>query len=260
MIKYFISTGCSFTEISMQEFHNETYVDTDQYPKLSFCWPLHVNNHLKSIPCYKGKGASGNGIISRSTIFEVMNALKTYKPEEILVGIMWSGAYRQEVYSENIRLPYYEVNKNNPNTNNPATVGGLPNFYKVMPYWEDELSKFYYKNIYDDVGAFMLTIENILRVQWFLKQHKIKYFMTQYYHPTFPSKEILEHPDIKYLYEAIDFTEWLNVESEWDWCAKYQDPSTWDDLPVSFKHPNTKQHRAFAEHVIIPHLQKKGYI
>jgi hypothetical protein len=268
MIKYFISTGCSFTEIPMQEFHDKTYVDIDQYPKFTFSWPLHLNNYLKTIPCYKGKGASGNGIISRATIFEVLKALQTYKPEDILVGIMWSGAYRQEVYSTNIQFEYHKITKGNVNTDNPASVGGLSNFYKVMPYWEDELSKMYYKNIYDDIGAYIQTVENILRVQWFLKQNKIKYFMSQYYYPTFPdSEEIKNHPDYKYLHDAIDFNEWLDVESEFDWCCKFQDPRTWDNLPISdpnaefvFKHPNTIQHKAFTEQVIIPHLQKKGYI
>jgi hypothetical protein len=258
MINYFISTGCSFTEVPMKEFHKDTYVNTDAYPHYAFSWPVHVNNILKSKPCYKGKGGSGNGIISRTTIYEVNKALRTYKPEELLVGIMWSGAYRHEIYSSNMHNSYHAIDNNVKNQNNPASIGRGYKYYKVMPYWDDELSKMYYKNIYDEVGSYIETIEHILRVQWFLKNHNIKYFMTTYFPEVFPKDK--NHEDIKYLYDMIDFDNFLDVDSEYEWCARYQNPKTWDDHGHAHPHPHTKQHKAFAEQVIIPHLQKKGYI
>lgn len=266
MMNYFISTGCSFTEVPIPDIQNLSQVDLNQYSRYTFSWPVHVVNHLNCTPKYKGKGASGNGIISRTTIHEVIQALKTYKPDEILVGIMWSGAYRQEIYLSEPPENYYHIHpswEHDENTTNPATIGGNRNFYKVMPYWEDDLSKMYYKNIYDDVAAYMQTIEHILRVQWFLKNHNIKYFMTQYYYLTFPNKpEIMSHPDIQYLYEQIDFDNWLPVKSEYDWCAEFQDPKTWDDIVEfgHFKHPHTLQHKAFVDHVVIPFLKEKRYI
>ena len=261
MIKYLITTGCSFTEVPVPEIQESTQVNIDDYTKYALSWPVHLVNHLNCLPKYRGKGASGNGIISRTTIYEVIKALETYKPEEILVGIMWSGAYRQEIYLSEPRHDYYLIHRSwneDQNTMNPATVGGEPNFYKVMPYWDDELSKMYYKNIYDEVGSYIETIEHILRVQWFLKNHNIKYFMTTYFPEVFPKNK--NHEDIKYLYDMIDFDNFLDVDSEWEWCARYQNPKTWDDLGHDHPHPHTKQHKAFAEQVIIPHLQKKGYI
>lgn len=265
MFKYFISTGCSFTEVPFVELNGISDPDLSLYPHpKALSWPVHVNNHLTNcIPLYKGKGGSGNGIISRTTIYEVNSALKKYNPEDILVGVMWSGAYRQELYSTDPKLEFHAVNNCTVNQNNPASVGGSYSFYKVMPYWNDELSTWYYKNIYDDIGAYIETLENILRVQWFLKSHKIRYFMTSYFPEVFPkTDELLNHIDIKYLYDMIEFNEFLDVDNEYEWCVRKQDPKieSWDPYGARIPHPNTKLHKAFADEVIIPHLQKKGWL
>lgn len=266
-LKCFISTGCSFTDVPIPEIQDLSYVELENYKQYSLSWPVHVNNELKTIPKYRGKGASGNGIISRTTIYEVTETLKQFNSDEILVGIMWSGYYRQEIYSVD-RQDYYlperitrsKVDKSN--NFNPISISGEPNYYKIMPYWNDELSTLYYKNIYDEIGSYILTIEHILRTQWFLKTHNIKYFMTTYMSSpnVLPNKNIINHSDIKYLYDMIDFDNFLNVDSEYDWCKRFQDESTWDNLNVEHKHPNTLQHKAFAEQVILPHLQNKGWL
>jgi len=257
-IKYFISTGCSFTDVPISSLQKLRYVDLDQCKDYNLSWPVHVNNHLGSIPQYKGKGCAGNGIISRTTVYEVNKALQEYKVDEILVGIMWSGYYRQELYFTEPQMDYYSMNSNL----NPTSIGEENNFYRVMPYWDDELSKFYYKHIYDEIGAYILTLENILRTQWYLQCKNIKYFMSTYYPSVFPIKEHLDNPNIKYLYDMIDFSYFLPVESEWNWCCEYQDPSTWypDESNKGNPHPNTLQHKAFADKVIIPFLKHRGWI
>jgi len=265
MFKHFISTGCSFTDVPFTELNGVTNPDISLYPHpKALSWPVHVTSNLNDCsPSYKGKGGSGNGIISKTTIYEVNEGLKKYKPEEILVGIMWSGAYRQEIYYTEPRLGYHEVHNGNAHQSNPASIAGVYNYYKVMPYWDDELSTWYYKNVYDDVGAYIQTLENILRVQWFLKSYGIRYFMTTYYPEVFPkTQEMMDHPDIKYLYDMIDFNEFLDVDSEYQWCVRKQDPvlEPWDPYGCEVAHPNTKLHKAFADEVIMPHLQKKGWI
>lgn len=261
MIEYFISTGCSFTEVPIPEIDGCRQVNLYDFKKYELSWPVHVTNHLNCISTYKGKGASGNGIISKTTIYEVEKALKLYQPEDILVGIMWSGAYRQEVYFENPSLQHYGIDPGYVvNQRNPASIGGNYNYYKVMPYWEDELSSTYYKYFYDEVGSYISTLENILRVQWYLKLHNVKYFMTQYFNQTFPPQKYSDHIDISYLYDMIDFDYWLDVESEHGWCERNKDRYPWDTKPYGFKHPNTLQHKGFAEEVIIPYLTEKGYI
>lgn len=259
-IKCFISTGCSFTDVPIPEVQKLSYVDIEEYKGRALSWPVHVNNHLQAVPQYRGKGASGNGIISRTTIYEVNEALKNYNSDEILVGIMWSGAYRQELYYTEPEINFHKVDNGTDGSQNPATIGGGYNYYKVLPYWEDELSKLYYKNIYDEVGSYLLTLENILRTQWYLQLKNIKYFMTTYHPSVFPKQELLEHQDIKYLYEMIDFNYFLPVKSEYEWCCDFQDEKTWYDVYTSNPHPNTLQHKAFADKVIIPFLKSKGWI
>lgn len=266
MIRCFISTGCSFTDVPFSELQNKSQVNLSDYQKsdLVLSWPVHLINVLNCNPIYRGRGASGNGMISRTTIYEVNKALSSYDSDEILVGIMWSGAYRQEIYASE---PKFEWNSCSDmgEAQNPSTVSGKRNFYRVMPYWEDDYSTWYYKYVYDDIGAYMQTLEHILRVQWFLKTRNIKYFMTTYYPLVFPKTiDIRNHPDIQYLYEMIDFTDFLDVDSEYEWCVTYQDPKLypWYNDPMQFNnpHPNTLLHKSFTENVILPHLEKKGWI
>ena len=265
MFKYFISTGCSFTEVPFVELNGMSKPNMSLYPhpKTSLSWPVHVNNHLiDCTPKYSGKGGSGNGIISRTTIYEVTEALKQYKPEDILVGIMWSGSYRKEVYYSEPKFQHHNIDNGSLHQSNPASIGGNYNFYKVMPYWEDELSTWYYKHIYDEVGSNIESLEHILRTQWFLKSHNIRYFMTTYYPEVFPKGDMVNHVDIKHLYDMVDFNEFIDVDSEYEWCVRKQDPAVeaWDPYGASIPHPNTKLHKAFADEVIMPHLEKKGWL
>ena len=41
-------------------------------------------------------GSQGNGMIARKAIWAVHEQLKTTPPEQLLVGIMWSGPSRSE--------------------------------------------------------------------------------------------------------------------------------------------------------------------
>ena len=83
-VKCLITAGCSYSQV----------------PNRDVTWPVHLNEYLKPEKVYYlGQGAAGNGIISRKVIHALTEALKTYRPEEILVGIMWSGFNRRDIYS-----------------------------------------------------------------------------------------------------------------------------------------------------------------
>jgi len=73
--KHIITSGCSFSDISNH-----------------YTWPLHLSNSY-GISCnHIALGSQGNGLIARKAVYAVQQALQQgYKPEEILVGIMWSG-------------------------------------------------------------------------------------------------------------------------------------------------------------------------
>lgn len=201
-------------------------------------------------------GSQGNGLISRSIIHHVSYALKTTAPENILVGIAWSGPDRYDFYADCDLSP---IKKNidewmeNPTRFNKHS----DKKWVILNYsWRNEIAKKYYSTFHSDIGSLIYTIEHILRVQWFLKLHNIKYFMTTY------TSEVLtpqcnHHPDLKPLYEQIDFDTFLPIEGIYEWCRDYS------ELPFITEgdnHPSALQHQRFTKEVILPFLNKKEYI
>lgn len=246
-----ITGGCSFTQVP------GTYKN----------WPIFLRDKLNIPASFAGAGSSGNDFISRRVIHQTSQALLKYKPEKMLVGVMWSGVNRKSFYFSDEPIDHFKcvpyVNKENLEDayGNPNTIimGGVKNTYFVNPHWTDELSKTYYKTYYDNVGALMETIEHVLRLQWFLKLNNIKYFFTEYSNDSLTTnhRDLHNHPDIKYLYDQIDFNNFLPVENmEW-----------WIRNESGIKYPNIMNHhpidemsRDFCDKIIIPHLKSKGYV
>lgn len=241
-IKLLITAGCSFSQV----------------PNADITWPVPLGRALDVDTEYYGKGASGNGIISRSVINGVSNALQTYSSDEIIVGVMWSGFDRLEIYNSNPTIPYEKLKKSNPYYTNPQWVATpeISNYVLINPHWQDEYTTTFLKNYYDPVWAGILTLEHILRVQWFLSSNNIKYFMTGYAHNVFPYSYIKTTPDLKYLYNLINWDNWLIVRDMDKWAQmtglSYSRPND--------GHPSSEMHQLFVDTIIIPHLKTKGYI
>jgi hypothetical protein len=237
-IKLLITAGCSFT----------------QYPNKDISWSYHLSEHMGCETLYLGQGAAGNGIISRHVIFQTLEALKKYKPNEILVGIMWSGANRHEFYHTET-VPHHSIIMGSDKHRNPIKINKEHNFYILNNHWDDESTQTYFKYFHNEVGSYISTIEHILRVQWFLKLHNIPYFMTKYARDVLPESQqniwMQDHSDIRYLYNQIDFSNFLNVNNCLDWA---RDESGFDFARPPDPHPSTEQHKAFTERIIIPHL------
>ena len=239
-MKILITSGCSFSELDGAHYGT---------------WPNHLSALL---PDYQhvatGLGSQGNGLISRRIIYAVTEALKTTAAENILVGIMWSGPDRYDFFKENVKF----------NSNIDTWVENPTGFVKdadknwviVNHSWRNEFARQYYGTFHSIVGSVIYTYEHILRTQWFLKLHGIKYFMTAY------TSEVMynwskDHPEVKYLRDQIDQDQFLPVPGEWDWC-EYN-----SGIPFTTPndgHPNKQQHRAFTEQIVIPFLQNKKYI
>jgi len=242
MYKVLVTGGCSFTVNSG--------CNTWSY-YLSKALPNHEFHNF-------GLGSQGNGLISRSVIYGVQHLLKIHPPEDLLVGIMWSGKDRHDYYCENHHELHFILNKiNNFWMKNPTeflkfeSKAAPPKWVILNHHWGDQgnyNAELYYKNFYSQVGAAIYSLEHILRVQWFLKQHKVKYFMTTYMDHVLHDDPALKDPEVKYLYDMIDFKEFLPVSSEASWLKEIDG------------HPTTEQHEAFTKDVIIPYLQLKGYI
>lgn len=242
-IKIVLTGGCSFSQV----------------PNADVTWPVHLCEALNLYGVHGGRGAAGNGIISRLATYNLSELLKTYKPEEILVGIMWSGADRHDMYSDDESFPHTEIFYGDDHEvyRNPVKIAGKHKHYIFNSHWTDQSSELFYKNFYDPVNRFIITIEHILRMQFMLKSMGIKYFFTSYHPDTFPTSTELENPDLKFLYDLIDFDNFLRVESCHDFAmhqSKY-DYARWPD-----QHPSSEQHRDFTNQFILPYLLEKSYI
>jgi hypothetical protein len=203
---------------------------------------------------HTGMGSQGNGLISRKVIYEVIEELKTTRPEDMLVGVMWSGPSRHDFYhSDSV---YFSINE--PWMENPTKFAkDTPGNWAILNHhWRNNYSRNYYTTFYDHEGSIIYSLEHILRVQWFLKQYNIKYFMSTYTSEVLP-EHAKSHPELSYLYNQIDMDNFLPVIGEYEWCKENMP----NDFPIpGDPHPGIKQHTAFTEQIILPFLKEKQYI
>lgn len=222
------------------------------------CWPKHLADELNfNSSQLKNYGviSSGNGRIARSIIYGVNEALKTHKPENILVGVMWSAASRSEVFQTHVNKS--AIWQHGDKVNPTGFVNGADkNWILIHSGWDDIYSKNYYTYQYDETGSYINSLEHLLRVQWFLKLHNVNYFMTSAFGELFP--EDTSNPNIKYLYDQVDHSKFLPVKNCLDWVINSgipNDPAD-DGKPFNFRHPTDDQHRAFAQKVIYPYIKQ----
>ena len=63
--------------------------------------------------------------------------------------------------------------------------------------------------------------------------------------------------DIKHLCNEVNFSNFLPVIGEYEWCRDYSGL----EFPMpNDKHPSVEQHRAFTQQIILPFLKEKNYI
>lgn len=255
MTKLFITGGCSF---SMVPYLND---------ELSWVQYLR-DNYLPNIPTkHIYKAGCGNGLISRSVIKQLTESLKEYKSEDILVSIMWSGADRQEIFSTNPQLNFYSLDsgagyqnpQNIKNYDEHAELIGNEedrNYYMINSgfHYSDEYCNLYYKSLYDPVGVQIISLEHILRVQFLLKTLGIRYFFMSYGPTALPNEVESKMYDVGYLYNLIDWDNYIKKDMQ-TWCRETGTP-TLDDQG----HPSGLQNAGYCENIILPHLQKKGWV
>ena len=235
-MKILVTGGCSFSECV------GTWTDT---------WPRQLSNSLSNYQHVSvGIGSQGNGLISRKIIYQLTEILKNNDPADVLVGIMWSGPDRYDFYRENIKIDNIDGWMENPT----AVVPDQKNWIILNHMWRNEFARSYYSTFYSAVGSLIYSYEHILRVQWFLKLHNIKYFMSTYTAEVFPAYKT--NIEVTYLYDQIDFDQFLPVDGEFEWCRDYSGLA----FPKNDNHPTSAQHAEFTQKVIVPFLQHKNYI
>ena len=263
--KYLIVGGCSFTAYKG-------------------CWPNWLKKYLKNYRLQNtAVGCSDNTLIARKIIYNVNSMLENnYNPENIIVGIMWSGYDRKSFYSDNkfqlekmfgmdakgLKTMSRARKKINDAPVNPhfephdrKGVYLLSNANMITDY---PYAKNYYKQYHNKTYNRIETYEQILRVQWFLKSHNIKYFMVPYTDDWLLHSK---HSQLDYLTKMIDTDYWLPVSSEKGWLDKNSKFSNTDYDPIrkitrepDDHHPSSYQHKEFVDQVVVPWLNSKEWI
>jgi hypothetical protein len=241
--KILVTSGCSFT---FEPWNWPTFVAEG------------INYDLKNV----GMASQGNGLISKKLIYAVDTLLNEGKnPDDILVGVMWSGVDRHEFYSENTN----QLNNTDGWVENPTSV--IPhndNLYRnwiiTNPHWEVANSPTYYRLFHNDISAMILTIQNILLTQWYLEKKGVKYFMTTYTDIFFPkTTNRINEPEVQHWFKMVDRTKFLPIGGCHEWVNENYGKTGGFNSPDNFGfigiHPTEFGHKKFSEELVIPHIK-----
>lgn len=246
MEKVLIVSGCSFT---FEEWN----------------WPGHLGEMLNLKVINVGMASQGNGLISRKLIYTLDKTLLEYKPEEILVGVMWSGTDRTDFhsFSQKSVLSWGNFSEGTPGVKNPTNiVDNGYNWHIMNQHWENKESKTYYSMFHTAVQGMLHSVEHILRVQWYLERLNITYFMSTF--TDIFAKVLIENPEIDYLYKKIDFNHFLPVKGCYEWILEHHKNDGGFNVPDDKQylgiHPTSFGHQQFTKKVIIPYLIEKKII
>lgn len=238
--KILLSSGCSFT---FEDWNWRTFVcEIMDYELLNV-----------------GTSSIGNGLIGKKVIYNVDNLLKIYKPEDIIVGVMWSGIDRNDFYTDDSTKM---DNINNWKENPTKVVDGDRNWEITNFYWKTRKSRLWYENFHTSIGSMIQTIQNILMVQWYLDRVNVKYYMSTFldiFHIN-GADNLTSHPEISYLYKMIDFNRFLPVSGCHEWVKEnYQEDgfNAPDSNGYIGVHPTKFGHQKFVEEVIVPFIKNK---
>jgi len=228
-MKYIVTSGCSFSDPTTTEHKT---------------WPVQLEELYPNHKIY-GLGCCGQGSdwISKSIIYKVNELLKSdINTSEILILCCWSGLDRRsilvnkEITSLHYRFKDWKMHKSN--EMRKMKIGSWQDF-------DEEFAKLISReqNVY-------MSVENILRTQWFLTLHNLEYrFFT--YRDIFTDVEN-EYPDISYLWDMIDWDKW------W-FHNEYGGMTEWinDNIKGGFDgeggysgHPISSSHKVFTEKVV----------
>lgn len=235
-----ITGGCSFSEC----------ISSDE---VLITWPKHLAEKLNYTHIPTGMGSQGNGLISRKLLYNVHRQLKTHKPEELIVGVMWSQPNRWEYYQD-VKQPF-ESNIDGWQYNPVSVVKNSQGGWVITNHhWKHKLSTTYYKSYYNSVYAQLQTLEHILRVQWYLNQQGVRHFMSNITSTVF-DHDAMQDAECQHLKEMIDWSRFLPCEGEYEWCRD----NTTHAFKPNDKHPTSEMHKDFVDRLIMPWLIKQGY-
>ena len=270
MAKVLVTAGCSFSECESE------WIDT---------WPRHLARHLDVEHCSLGRGAVGNGYISRAVINEVSNR----DPQNTVVAIQWSTWDRIDLRLEkldycntdaedqyNIRKgkdwPKYPVVWNDLNAGIQQEIHEMfPNLELLLKdaswnhrrgftdsnFWTNIsmlLDSKQYRDAYfllydDNISKQIYSLEHILRTQWFLESRKIPYIMMSI---DDKATNFDVNSETAHLVNMLGYIikpgiiDWTMANFGKQGFPKYPD-----------MHPGTLQHKEYIQKIIIPYMESE---
>lgn len=239
MIKHLVTSGCSFSEC--------VNWDRDANPD-NRTWPIFLRERMPEVQHWsEGMGSQGNDLIDRRVHYRVNQLLKQVSSQDILVAVMWTGQDRFGFYfNEPIQ---FTSNLDGWIENPTRVVDDAPGGWVICnPHWTHAHNSAWYRHYYNETAAQIYTLEHIINLQNYLKLKQVRYFMTSSFSTHINEYEI-NNDNCRWLYDQIDWDQWLPVESEKHWvdqnCA----------IPgANNYHPRPNQHEQFVDQVIMPWL------
>lgn len=225
---HLVTSGCSFSDV----------LGYKTWPQ----WLAEIKGW--NLTSY-GMLSQGNGLISRSIIYGVDKLLSQgHDANDLIIGIMWSGPDRFDFYNPNVK---YDSNINGWRENPTGFIQGDKNWIITNSHWKTDQSRSYYKTFHNLTGSMIMTLENILRTQWFLEKHNIKYFMTTYKDIWFSKNSVA----CQHLYSMLDMTRFIPIKG----CLEWLQQKDYDGILDDTYHPTDDGHQLFTEGVILPYIE-----
>ena len=280
MSKILITAGSSFSDC------NAPWIDT---------WPRHLQNHMDINSIHLGQPGVGNGYISRAVIHTIANLLKTHKPEDLILVIMWTHWDRIDLRIENLNIEEYQDKDLNiqykavrgpdwPSQPIPwhdftadiqqEIESNFPNLKDLLQdpmhvirrgFTEDknwtEISQLLDNKLFRD--SYFTLFEDVTSKHIYSIEHilRTQWFLQQHgvKHVALKTcNQVLEYNkcnEIDVLFSCMDTDCFIDADGLEDWTFKNFGKQGFPKFPDL--HPGTEQHQVFTQQVILPYMEDK---
>jgi hypothetical protein len=197
MVKLVLTSGCSFTAGVELADYKDNWKNGLEESELVWSYQIKKNLWKDALFFNAAKSGASNTTITRKTLYYLNQFLNSYKPEEIVVLIMWTGVHRREWRLPNKTGITYEMSDFNYENTTVTDSFNLKqkNMKKIMksfyhPKWTnfryehlvkhklDKVVINYYENLVNEKSSLYDTLKNIEYLNFFLDKNKIKCYYT----------------------------------------------------------------------------------
>jgi len=289
-MKHLVVSGCSLTISDGVNIGNKNR---------SWAWALYehlkIDNHDLEFHNV-GLSGGGNYLIAMSCIDTVQCLINSgVLAKDIFVVTQWSGLFRPALYTENLRqnrkVDFHEMNTEYTNLKNCNFEKGFfvdtaGQFRRNNPFWLKYLGDYT-----STASAFIGALDNITKLQWYLKAQGVKYRMFNGWDifTVFDKKSERFGSDIvinknqfgEHVYNNINNTLikdtcpisqglWDQIDWEYFWTFKNKnikfggmmqwiqnnvDKNSWYVQPPRDVHPPSETAKIFCKEVILPAMR-----